>query len=649
MKYFIISILTFFSFFHELSEPKITFNGEVKDKSTSETISQCKVTARNNKSGITFETLTDKDGKFSIFLTSGNYSFEYNKTDYVLNKSTITLKAKKDTTYNTTVFLTSKAPKKEVKKVLRTEKLAKSAPKKSRGATKYIEGVTMKEVSESYSGAATRGEMSYSASYDDLGDDRTKYVSSDVPTDLKAGTLTAGEINDFSKWVLWNDLSAGDLKNYATSWMILPKHRFCVLVTSQNKNPLNDITVVLKNKENEIIWQCKTDNTGKAELWADLFDSATVLKNNYKIEAIFDNRTYTSSTANIFENGINNIVIKTSCSRKNNVDIVFAVDATGSMGDEIRYLQTELYDVIEKIKSNNAELDLRMGSVFYRDKTDDYLTVEQDLTSDINKVIDFIKAQSANGGGDEPEAVDAALEKAIGKFDWSKEARTRIVFLVLDASPHTDADVVERIHKYTKLAAELGIRIVPVVCSGIDKSGEYLMRSIALATNGNYVFLTDNSGVGNPHIAPSTDKFDVETLNNLLVRLIQQYIFVPECNNTVNSTLIDSLQKNKPDSISKDTSFVNSSSIIADSVAKAQNNFLKYYPNPCRDILYVECSGITSDLYIADINGKIIMKVKIEKGEKFIKIDLSQYPAGIYFLKYCLENKCKAGKFVLIH
>jgi hypothetical protein len=55
------------------------------------------------------------------------------------------------------------------------------------------------------------------------------------------------------------------------------------------------------------------------------------------------------------------------------------------------------------------------------------------------------------------------------------------------------------------------------------------MRSIALATNGTYVFLTNDSGVGEAHIKPTTDRFDIELLNTLLVKLITKYAYTADC------------------------------------------------------------------------------------------------------------------------
>jgi len=176
------------------------------------------------------------------------------------------------------------------------------------------------------------------------------------------------------------------------------------------------------------------------------------------------------------------------------------------------------------------------------------------------------------------------------------------------------------------------------------------MRSMALATNGNYVFLTDHSGIGNGHIAPSTDKYEVETLNLLLIRLLQQYIFMPECNKKVITESIDSLQKSKSDSIKNDSVYA-TKPLIKDSINNQSTHswFLKYYPNPCKGILHVELRGNIHDLYICDINGKILMNVPVSKEQNAIEIDLTAYPSGIYFLRYGVDGSYKSGKFVLIH
>ncbi len=59
-----------------------------------------------------------------------------------------------------------------------------------------------------------------------------------------------------------------------------------------------------------------------------------------------------SSNIREFKNGQNIIILNKSCLEKRKLDLAFVVDATGSMGDEISYLQSELLDVLKKWKQN---------------------------------------------------------------------------------------------------------------------------------------------------------------------------------------------------------------------------------------------------------------------------------------------------------
>ena len=165
----------------------------------------------------------------------------------------------------------------------------------------------------------------------------------------------------------------------------------------------------------------------------------------------------------------------------------------------------------------------RISLVFYRDKGDDYNVIGFDFETDINKIVKNLSAQSADGGGDFPEAVDDALENGIYQQNWNANSKTKLLFLILDAPPHQEQGNINKMQLSAKKASEKGIKIIPVVASGIDKETEFLMRFIACATNGTYVFLTDDSGVGNSHLEPTVGDYEVEKLNALIIRLILKY------------------------------------------------------------------------------------------------------------------------------
>ena len=72
--------------------------------------------------------------------------------------------------------------------------------------------------------------------------------------------------------------------------------------------------------------------------------------------------------------------------------------------------------------------------------------------------------------------------------------------------------------------SETGIKLIPVFCSSYSKDCEFMCRQCAILTGGTYVFLTDDSGVGGEHVVASVGQYQVEKLNELIVRLIDKYI-----------------------------------------------------------------------------------------------------------------------------
>jgi hypothetical protein len=64
------------------------------------------------------------------------------------------------------------------------------------------------------------------------------------------------------------------------------------------------------------------------------------------------------------------------------------------------------------------------------------------------------------------------------------------------------------------------VRIYPVAASGVKEKAEFVMRSTAFLTLGQYLFLTDHSGVGGSHAAPHVPQYTVEFLSGLMFRMI---------------------------------------------------------------------------------------------------------------------------------
>jgi hypothetical protein len=335
------------------------------------------------------------------------------------------------------------------------------------------------------------------------------------------GVITAGEWNDLENWNFWQTtISKEDFKSMPQYWSFFNKNRISVHVISTDSTPIIDALVKLK-REGNTIFIAKTDNKGKAELWADLFQNNSNTDFS-KLLIEINNGSNIILTVKPYKDGINKVVMS-PITIDNKIELSFVVDATGSMGDELEYLKTELLDVISRVKSANPNSTVLTSSVFYRDEGDDYVTRVSNFTTNNSVTTNFIKNQSSGGGGDFPEAVHSALDKAVNELQWSTKAKTRLMFLVLDAPPHYNNEVIANIQKSIAKAAEKGIKIIPITASGIDKKTEFLMRFFSISTNGTYVFITNHSGIGNNHLEPTVGQYQVEFLNNLMVRLINKY------------------------------------------------------------------------------------------------------------------------------
>lgn len=449
----------------------------------------------------------------------------------------------------------------------------------------------------------------------------------------RAGLLTAGEWNDLHNWnTHWLDLQTdGEIDAWQKMYNFYPKQRYSLLLQNEQELPVTDAAVQLLDTKGAVVWESRTDNLGRAELWDGLYGQAT--GGNLSIRAWVEGQKHDLGTAKPFSAGLNRHKIQRPCKHSNKVDIVWAVDATGSMGDELEYLKTELLDVIGRVKAANRDLDVRMGSVFYRDKGDEYIVKSSALNHDIAKTVDYIRKQSAGGGGDYPEAVHSALEEAIYRQPWSAEAVTRICFLVLDASPHQEPEVLESLQMSVREAAKKGIRIVPVSASGIQKDTEFLMKFFGLATNGTYVFLTDHSGIGGKHLEPTTDEYKVELLNDLLVRLITEYSTVPDCQG---KTIIHFEERE-------------------DQAGQQQPNqgnaqplgSIIYYPNPASLHFTLELPFDADKVTLYNAEGKAVRSLaQMNAGIHVIAVnDLNE---GFYTLRIWKGAQIQSGKVVVV-
>lgn len=200
------------------------------------------------------------------------------------------------------------------------------------------------------------------------------------------------------------------------------------------------------------------------------------------------------------------------------LDVALVIDTTGSMGDEITYLQTEFQDLSAEINARYPDAQVRWSLVVYRDQGDEYVVRHKDFTDDPNTFRNSLAQQFATGGGDYPEAPERALELA-NTLAWrGSDATAKLAFWVADAPPHA-----QNLPAFADSVRDLGtsqVSIYPVASSGVDESTEYFMRASAQRTGGRYIFITNDSGIGLDHKEPTISCYYVTLLRDALLRAI---------------------------------------------------------------------------------------------------------------------------------
>lgn len=144
-------------------------------------------------------------------------------------------------------------------------------------------------------------------------------------------------------------------------------------------------------------------------------------------------------------------------------DIVFVIDTTGSMGDEIDGVRENVKALAESIAK--AARSYRIALVDYKDgpdQGDSYVArTDVDFTTDVSKFQAGADTLYADGGGDDPESVYSGVEQALN-LKWRDGVR-KSVFIIGDApgkdpepaSGLTQKDVIDK-------ASSEGVALYPL-------------------------------------------------------------------------------------------------------------------------------------------------------------------------------------------
>lgn len=302
------------------------------------------------------------------------------------------------------------------------------------------------------------------------------------------------------------------------------RDRYLLQVRDARGRPVGDAEVAVQGDSGHAGW-ARTDTGGRAWLHPDAFDPAG--SSRYEVLVRKDGRQVRGQLARGQQSAVDLRLDVAPPPPRARLDLVFLVDATGSMGDEIDKLKATLRTITAEVASLPSRPDICLGLVAYRDRGDAFLLRSHDLSQDVGTFLrEALYPLQAGGGGDYPEAMNEALHETVHELSWRGTGTTRLVVLLADAPPHLDYGGPQ--YDEAMLAAlGKGIKVFAVGASGLDRQGEFIQRQVAQYTGGRFVFLT-YAQAGRPGSGPGREtahdvrNYSVDTLDRLVVRLVTE-------------------------------------------------------------------------------------------------------------------------------
>ncbi|MGC4101093.1 vWA domain-containing protein [Ferruginibacter sp.] len=200
--------------------------------------------------------------------------------------------------------------------------------------------------------------------------------------------------------------------------------------------------------------------------------------------------------------------------KKPKMQVVFALDATGSMSGLIHAAKDKIWSIVSSLTQTQTTPDIEVGLVFYRDRGDAFITKRVQLTDSMDMVYNELMKIRAEGGGDGPESVNQGLNEAVELFKWDQDTSTyKAIFLVGDFEPHMNYKNDVPYYESCKIAKSRDI-VLNTILMGSNKNAERVWREIAACNEGAYVNVDMNVNditVETPYdsaIALISDKLD---------------------------------------------------------------------------------------------------------------------------------------------
>ncbi|MCH8071876.1 MAG: VWA domain-containing protein [Proteobacteria bacterium] len=202
----------------------------------------------------------------------------------------------------------------------------------------------------------------------------------------------------------------------------------------------------------------------------------------------------------------------TGHSRK--VDIVIALDVSGSMSGLIASAKQRLWDIVNELGRAQPQPELRISIVSYGNPEygaeTGFVRIDLPFTSDLDAVNQTLFGFSTNGGD---EYVARVVSTSVGQLAWSAEQDALRILFVAGNEAATQDPLIS-VRQATQLANAKGIVVNTIYCGNANDSLAAGWREVASMTNGLYASIDQNSAAVANIATPMDEK--LTTLNQAL-------------------------------------------------------------------------------------------------------------------------------------
>jgi hypothetical protein len=205
--------------------------------------------------------------------------------------------------------------------------------------------------------------------------------------------LTAGEVDDNAQW----DGYLLYLRDYdgASVIHVDVSERHQILVQDSQQRPILGATVAI-SANSQPLTTLRTFSNGRVTFHPHAYAATG---DNYTLIITVNDavETLTIPADTLQREWVVNHPGGDQLPNTNFLDVLFLLDATGSMSDEINQLKENIQAIAAQIEALPAQPSVRFGLVIYRDQGDAFLTQVSDFTPDADAFAEVLAQVQAEG------------------------------------------------------------------------------------------------------------------------------------------------------------------------------------------------------------------------------------------------------------